>query len=183
MLGRIILIIGIGVCTYIMDRPTPAPRRQLDTTLLQQDLREGKIKRYQALHIWNHIQWFPTILIIYLSHLVIQQSGLMWWDVTIWFQLIDGNILMLLLIISGIATARDSDLADIYIRRSSSIYMRYAYIWLCLILALLTYHILQTQLSSPDAPWIYTAISICAWWLIWLVWLVIWDEEETLHSS
>lgn len=183
MLWRIILIIGIGISTYIIDSTTPLLTRHLQVSQLQDDLQSGTIKWYHALHIRNSVIWFPVILVIYLSHLVIQQTGLLWRDTSIWYQLIESNILMMLLIVSGIATAWESDLADRYTHQRSSIYSRYWYILLCLCLALLTYYILQSQLSSPDSTWIYTAISICAWWLIWLVGMVIGDEQQDIPTS
>ena len=153
----------------------------LDRSWLQQDLSLGKITRRESIGIRNHLIWFPVLLVVYLLHLVILQTSLWWRDSSIWFLLIDSTFLLALLIVSGLATIRESDLLQNYTKSISHIYIRYAYIWLCLVLGMGTYHILMTQLQSADQDlsYIYIAISICAWWLIWLVWIVIADEQET----
>jgi len=158
-----------------MDLPGSIPTREVHRELVEQDKRAWTISLVYHMLLINRMYIFPVLLTIYLTYLVIAQTGIFWLDYSILFLALEEQLLLILTIISWIAMVIQEDKDDRYIGMSMSRSGLYMYIVLGMVLGVLWWYIVLQQTLS--LWWLGIVIANIAGLLIFFVWLLLVDEE------
>lgn len=142
-------------------------------------LKTDKKNRLYYYLLQNRVYIFPVILSIYLLYLLIKQTHL--WNLhnNIFYQILNENILLWAVIISGILTVWKEEKDKHYQIIQQSFTQTYKHIWLSLLLSLLWVYIIYIQVAS--LWWISYIISGIAGILIFLIGILIIEEDDTSH--
>ncbi len=134
-----------------------------------------KDKLYRYLLI-NRVYVFPVVLVIYLSYLLIKQTHLWNLQDNIFYQIINENLLLVVVIISWIFTVWKEDQDKKYQKIVQSMNSTYVSLALSIVLSLLWTYIIYGQTIALG--WISYFISSIAGILIFLIGVMIIEEEE-----
>ena len=175
-----IWLVLAGVCLVIKDVMlylfTPLPTQ--NTTYDLSKVKRGSNVRdnlYYYLLI-NRVYIFPTILVIYLGHLLITQTHVRNLHYSILYQIINENALLIILLISWVLTTMQTNKDQTYQIIRTSMKATYTNIGLTILLALVWTYIICGQIVHLG--WISYVLSGMAGVLIFLVGLIITEEDR-----
>lgn len=151
------------------------------TTLLHdhihEDLIHRKISLRKAIWLYNWYYFFPILITIYLTILLIEQTSLRNLQASDIYLSINQNFILFLVIISGIGTSReDEKIKETYTMTTKSVWLFYLYIILCIFLSGLAIYIIYNQTIELGIIWVI--ISILSGLLILLVGIMLLEEEH-----
>ena len=128
----------------------------------------------------NRVYIFPLVLVIYLIYLLIKQTHV--WNLhnNIFYQIIDENVFLALVIISWILTVFQEEADKKYQHIETSLWSTYKYIALTIVLSLLWTYIIYTQ--TIQIGWIGYLISGIAGLLIFLIGVMV-IEDTWFHIN
>lgn len=143
---------------------------------IEQDIKENKLHKIYYYLIINRSYIFPILLVVYLIYLLIKQTQIRNLHHTLFFVLLRENLLLILVLISGITTIFKENKDKIYQKEILSKKSSYISLWLSVILSILGWYIIYIQTINIWA--ISIAISSIAWVLIFLIWVLIIEEDN-----
>lgn len=126
--------------------------------------------------LMNRVYIFPMVLVLYLSYLLITQTHLWNLQNNIFYQIINENVLLSIVIISWVLTVWKEDKDKKYQKIIQSMNSTYISIALSIFLSLLGTYIIYGQTIA--LWWISYFISTIAGILIFLIGVMIVEEEE-----
>ena len=173
-------LILAGVCLVIKDILlylfTPLPT-QTSTYDLSKVKRGSKVRDTLYYYILlNRVYIFPTILVVYLGHLLITQTHVRNLHYSILYQIINENALLIMLLISWVFTTIQTTKDQAYQKDLRSMKATYTNIGLTILLALVWTYIICGQIMHLG--WIGYVLSGMAGVLIFLVGFMITEEER-----
>lgn len=154
----------------------PIVSRMIDWQQVMDDRDKQQNPTWYPSVLANRIYVFPVLLTIYLLYLLIEQTWLWWLQYSIPFLALQSDILLVLMIVSGIALLFGSSYDEQYQKKYKSKKLVRAYIALSVVLSILGGYIVLQQVLTLGVLWI--VIANIAWYIIFLVGLVLLDEEE-----
>jgi hypothetical protein len=101
--------------------PVSMSTRSIRWKKLEKARQEGKISLFYNILFVNRIYLFPVLLTIYLSYLLVLQTGLFGWDYSILFLTLDEQLLLVLTIVSGIGMVIQEEKDTDYIHTQKSV--------------------------------------------------------------
>ena len=138
-------------------------------------IKHDKKNRIYYYLLKNRVYVFPAGLSIYLIYLLITQTHLWTLQHNIFYEIINENFLLVLVVISGILTIFKEDKDTKYQIVKQSMTQTYTHIWLSIFLSLLGTYIIYGQ--AIQLWWISYIISGIAGILIFLIGILIIEEE------
>jgi hypothetical protein len=167
----LVLLVIKDVLLYMVDCKATSKE-----TYDRDSIKHDKKNRMYYYVLKNRVYVFPVVLSIYLIYLLIKQTHL--WNLhnNIFYEIINENFLLVLVILSGILTIFKEDKDTHYKRVTQSMTQTYTHIWLSIFLSLLGTYILYGQVMQ--LWWISYIISGIVGILIFLIGILIIEDEE-----
>ena len=163
------------ILVYFVDLKPTSKITYIGTRKQETGIR-GKLYYYLLM---NRVYVFPVVLVMYLTYLLIKQTHLWNLQDTIFYQITNENVLLVIVIISWIFTVWKEDQDKKYQKIVTSMNSTYVSLALSIVLSLLWTYIIYEQTMS--LWWISYFISSIAGILIFLIGVMIIEEEGEIN--
>lgn len=172
----VLLLIFLKDLLVSLSRDTEKEYQVLDHRKLSQAYKGKEISDMYYLSVINRAYFFPVLLTVYLIYVLIQQTMIRDLHLSIWYMAISENVLLGITVVSGIFLGYKQESDKMYkVAKKHSIYP-YMYMWLVVLMSLVSYHIIFQQ--TTELGKVGMIVAILSWALVATVGVLLLEEED-----